>query len=89
MQMTERLLLKLKKRVGYSSIKNSAAVDSITTYESQVARSHAHKWDSIVQEAQLTYPYMAKLFNALVFESMVTDKYTITMPKGNPPTYFE
>ncbi len=79
----DRTLTQLKNSGGYSLIKNSAAVDSITTYESQVARYMLTNGIA-VQEAQLTYPYMAKLFNALVFESMVTDKYTITMPKGNP-----
>jgi hypothetical protein len=27
---------------------------------------------------------MAKLFNAIVFETMVTDNYTIIIPAGNP-----
>ena len=79
----DRTLTQLKNSGGFSLIKNSAAVDSITAYESQVER-YGLTNSIALQEAQLTYPYMAKLFNAMVFESMVTNKYTITMPAGNP-----
>jgi hypothetical protein len=79
----DRTLTQLKNSGGYSLITNKAVIDSITTYESQIDR-YAITNAVAIQEAQLTYPYMAKLFDAFVFETMVTDKYTIVMPAGNP-----
>lgn len=80
---SDRTLTQLKNSGGYSLIKNNAAIDSITTYESQIDR-YAIANAVSVQEAQLLYPYMAKLFDAAVCETMVTDKYTVIMPAGNP-----
>ncbi len=79
----DRTLTQLKNSGGYSLITNKAVVDSITNYESQIDRYTIANNVSL-QESQLTYPYMAKLFDGYVFETMVTDKYTVVMPAGNP-----
>lgn len=80
---TDRTLTQLKNSGGYSVIKNKAVIDSITNYESQIDR-YAITNTVAMQEAQLLYPGMSKLFKAIVFESMVTDKYIVIMPPGNP-----
>lgn len=79
----DRTLTQLKNSGGYSLITNKAVVDSITNYETQIDRYTITNNVSL-QESQLTYPYMAKLFDGYVFETMVTDKYTVVMPAGNP-----
>jgi len=79
----DRTLTQLKNSGGYSLITNKAVVDSIISYESAIDRYGITKNVSL-QESQLTYPYMAKLFDSYVFETMVTDKYTVVIPQGNP-----
>lgn len=79
----DRTLTQLTNSGGYSLITNKAVVDSIISYESVIDRYGITKNVSL-QESQLTYPYMAKLFDGYVFETMVTDNYTVVMPAGNP-----
>jgi len=82
---TDRTLTQLKNSGGYSVIKNKAVIDSITAYESVVDRYMITNGISL-QESQLLYPTMAKLFKAIVFESMVTDNYTNYYAEGQPAT---
>ncbi len=79
----DRTLTQLKNSGGYSLVTNKAAVDSIIAYEGLIDR-YAITNNVSLQESQLTYPYMAKLFDGYIFETMVTDKYNVIMPSGNP-----
>jgi hypothetical protein len=82
-QADDRTLTQLKNSGGYTLITNKAIIDSITSYESLINR-YGLTSNVSLQESQLTYPYMAKLFDGYVFETMMTKKYVVVMPQGNP-----
>jgi hypothetical protein len=79
----ERTISQLKNSGGFSLIRKEGAVDSINVYEQLIDRYKLTNGVAL-QEGQLLYPYISKLFNAMVFQSMINDKYEMAVPKGNP-----
>ena len=79
----DRTISQLKNSGGYSLIRKEGVVDSINVYEQLIDRYKLTNGISL-QEGQLLYPYISKLFNSMVFQSMINDKYEVSIPKGNP-----
>jgi hypothetical protein len=79
----DRTITQLKNSGGLRLIRNQQASDSIMSYEQLLENLETNK-EIEQRETAFLYPYLSKLFDPNVFESMVDNYGIINRPVNNP-----
>ncbi len=81
---SDRTITQLKNSGGLRLIRNQQSSDSIMSYQQLLEDMQSNR-EIEDKETEFLYPYLSKLFDPIVFETMV-DKYGNTnRPVNNPP----
>lgn len=83
-QNNDRTIIQLKNSGSLRLIRNEEAADSIIAYQKLVETILMNIEDERV-ERRAADPYLEKMFNAFVFDSMLDESNNIHHPTGNPP----
>ena len=79
----DRTIAQLKNSGDFRLIKNQQASDSIMSYQQQLENLETNK-EIEQKETAFLYPYISRLFDPDVFESMVDNYGNINKPVNNP-----
>jgi hypothetical protein len=81
-QSTDRTIRELSNSGSFRLLTNSKVTESIVEYEQQVNYYNVNR-NNDLQERQLLYPFISKIFDANVFQTIVNDDDGIIMrPTG-------
>jgi hypothetical protein len=82
-QSTDRTFRELSNSGSFRLLTNSKVTESIVEYEQEVNYYNSNR-NNDLQERQLLYPFISKIFDANVFQTMVNnDDGIIERPAGN------
>ena len=80
----DRTITQLKNSGGLRLIHNQQSSDSIMSYQQVLGGMEINR-DVEQTETEFLYPYLSKLFDPVVFETMVDESGQIKRPVNNPP----
>ena len=81
---SDRTIIQLKNSGGFRLITNKRSADSIMAYQG-LLNGYQYLFTREYDEIQHLLPFLGKLFNAAVFDTMVDSANQIHKPIGNPP----
>ncbi len=81
---SDRTIIQLKNSGGFRLITNKQSADSIMAYQASL-NGYQYFLMRVNEDIQNLLPFLSKLFNASVFDTMVNSENEIHKPIGNPP----